>query len=223
MPFAAPEAQRLFTLGSTYESADRTATVTRLPTADLPLPTGQIIACDPFVCLEDEPDPFPEAVPPGTYTVTAAVVAVSWNAHPETHHEHVAAAWLRITDEPIVTWELAGHEGKDLAELAPEEVIGYGVDAGTGCFVDASAAAALAAHFGEWGDPLEEALYSAEPGRKITSLSDPEGTHTLVAFPSGWGDGGYPTWIGRDAQGQVTGFLTEFFVVPQPGRGEFGQ
>jgi hypothetical protein len=31
---------------------------------------------------------------------------------------------------------------------------------------------------------------------------------------AGWGDGAYPTWVGRDARGDVTCFVTDFFVVP---------
>ena len=47
-------------------------------------------------------------------------------------------------------------------------------------------------------------------------MTSPSTGHTLVAFTSGWGDGFYPTWIGRSASGEVTCFLTDFFVAPDP-------
>ncbi|MGW6918344.1 DUF4241 domain-containing protein [Kitasatospora sp. NPDC054939] len=56
-------------------------------------------------------------------------------------------------------------------------------------------------------------------GREPVVVTDSTGSHSFTAFPAGWGDGCYPTWVGRTADGGVTGFLTEFFVVPQPGRG----
>lgn len=44
------------------------------------------------------------------------------------------------------------------------------------------------------------------------------GTHTLAAFTSGWGDGCYPTWMGRSATGEVTCFVTDFFVAADSGQ-----
>lgn len=89
----------------------------------------------------------------------------------------------------------------------------------TGCFVDAAALAPLAEFLDDpW--PLEEAMCPDDgsvPSGPVV-LSDPASGHAFVAFCSGWGDGAYPTWIGRSAAGEVTGFVTEFFIVPQPGR-----
>jgi hypothetical protein len=34
-----------------------------------------------------------------------------------------------------------------------------------------------------------------------------------VVFSSGGGDGYYPTWVGRTADGEVACFLTDFFVL----------
>ncbi|WP_326600728.1 DUF4241 domain-containing protein [Streptomyces sp. NBC_01803] len=32
-------------------------------------------------------------------------------------------------------------------------------------------------------------------------------------YPSGYGDGCYPVWIGRDAQGEVTCFVADMLVL----------
>jgi hypothetical protein len=29
----------------------------------------------------------------------------------------------------------------------------------------------------------------------------------LIAYPTGMGDDSYPVWIGRDADGEITGFV----------------
>ncbi|MFJ6379694.1 DUF4241 domain-containing protein [Kitasatospora sp. NPDC092039] len=50
-------------------------------------------------------------------------------------------------------------------------------------------------------------------------MTGPASGHSLAAFSSGGGDSHYPTWIGRSIDGTITGFVSEFFVVPQPGRG----
>ncbi|MFF3563676.1 DUF4241 domain-containing protein [Streptomyces sp. NPDC002574] len=226
MPLAAPDVQRLFTLGSVYDCGEgRSAEVTRLPQAELPLPSGRVVAQDPFWGFEDEPVPFTVSVKPGTYTVVVSVTEVAWESDVESGHERVAAAWLRTSEEPTVTWELALVDGQDIGELSEEQFFGYGVDAGTGCFVDAAAATALAEFLGEDSVPLEDAMIPDDGDEAPCGpvvLSDPASGHSFVAFWSGWGDGAYPTWIGRSLTGEVTGFVTEFLVVPQPGRGQAG-
>jgi Protein of unknown function (DUF4241) len=42
-----------------------------------------------------------------------------------------------------VTWEPALRPGEDPATLQPDEFFGFGVDTGTGCFLDASAVPAM--------------------------------------------------------------------------------
>jgi hypothetical protein len=223
MSLLAPDVPRLFTAGSFYDCGRGiTGTVTRLPEAALRLPSGQVAACDPFIGLGEEADPFADRVAPGTYPVVVSVVEVAHSDNPEFTHERVAAAWLQVADVPTVAWTPALSGDQDLGTLGDTEFFGYGVDAGTGCFIDATATVRLGHLLGEDGNDLIDALYGAEtaPDCGPVALADPGTGINLVAFPSGWGDGAYPTWVGRDADGDVTGFLTEFFVVPQPGRDE---
>ncbi|MFD8809904.1 DUF4241 domain-containing protein, partial [Streptomyces sp. NPDC059597] len=96
-----------------------------------------------------------------------------------------------------------------------DEFYGYGVDAGTGCFYDASADGAFPDCEGDEGplwDAFEDSKWAPGPHR----VTSPDAGHDLIAFSSGWGDGAYPTWIGRDAAGEITCFLTDFFVAPDP-------
>lgn len=45
-------------------------------------------------------------------------------------------------------------------------------------------------------------------------MSDLESGTNLIAYRSGWGDGSYPTWIGRDADGHVICFLADMLLLP---------
>jgi len=166
-------------------------------------------------------DPFTAEVDPGTYLIVLSVVEVARADFPELTDERVAAAWFQVSDKPTVEWTLALSDGQTLDDLGDTEFFGYGVDAGTGCFVDAAVAVPLGDLLGEDCEPLVTALFDAENSmvRTPAVLADPESGHGFVAFSSGWGDGHYPTWVGRSIDGTTTGFVTEFFVVPQPGRG----
>ncbi|WP_107500839.1 DUF4241 domain-containing protein [Streptomyces zhaozhouensis] len=95
------------------------------------------------------------------------------------------------------------------------------MDTGTACFVDPSVTPCLRPLLGEdgEGDPLIDAVYgtaSPSPAPRPAAVVEPESGVGVVAFPSGWGDGAYPTWVGRDASGRVAGFVTTFFVVDAP-------
>ncbi|GGL96833.1 hypothetical protein GCM10010129_45760 [Streptomyces fumigatiscleroticus] len=209
----------LFTPGSTftYESGD-TGVIHVADGGALDLPTGQVVACDPFVYLgTGDIEPFTVTVEPGRYRVEAAVATLTRPGEAPSGHPHlrVAAARLVVRDEPTAAWELALRPGQDPAGLGEDEFYGYGVDAGTGCFYDAAAEKSFPGTQEEEG-PLWDAFESSDwsPGPYL--VTSPGTGHTLAAFTSGWGDGCYPTWIGRSATGEVTCFLTDFFVAPEP-------
>ncbi|MFJ5921329.1 DUF4241 domain-containing protein [Kitasatospora sp. NPDC092948] len=218
MPLAAPDVARLFTPGSQYDlGSDRTATVVALPETELALPTGRLVACDPVVGLVDENEPFLVVVPPGRYPVTLAVVEVRNAYGPGSSDTRTAAALLRVGDRPAVWWQLALSEGQDEQALGQDDFFGYGVDAGAGCFLDASAVGPIGELVEQDADPVVDAIHDA--GHRPATVADPATGHTMVAFRTGWGDGHYPTWVGHAEDGQVVCFVSEFFVVPQPGRG----
>jgi hypothetical protein len=220
MPMPARDCTWLFTPGSTFTYESGTTGVLHVAEGgELWLPTGHVVACDPFVYLgQGDSEPFTVAVAPGRYRVDAAVATLTRPGEPpsDTPHQRVAAARLVIRDEPPVSWELALLPGQDPAALGDDEFYGYGVDAGTGCFHDAAADGAFAdtaeADEGPLWDAFEDSDWAARPH----VVTDPETGHTVAAFTSGWGDGAYPTWIGRSASGEVTCFVTDFFVAPDP-------
>lgn len=219
MPMPARDYTWLFTPGSTFTDESGTIGVIHIRYGgELSLPTGRLVACDPFVYLgEGDFEPFTVTVEPGHYRVDAAVVTLTHPERPASDrpHRRVAAARLVIRDEPTATWEIALLPGQDLDKLGEDEFYGYGVDAGTGCFYDASADGSFPECVEDEG-PLWDAFDDNDwaPGPHL--VTSPSTGATLAAFTSGWGDGCYPTWIGRSASGQVTCFVTDFFVAPDP-------
>ncbi|MGW4513090.1 DUF4241 domain-containing protein [Streptomyces sp. NPDC004393] len=223
MPMPARDYAWLFTPGSTFRYESGTVgTIGVADGGELWLPTGRVVACDPFVYLgQDDMEPFTVSVAPGRYRVDAAVATLTQPDEPpaERPHLRVAAARLVIRDEPTAVWEPALLPGQDADELGEDEFYGYGVDAGTGCFHDAAAEGTLQEGEGDEG-PLWDVFEDSDwaPGPHVVTA--PDTGHTVAAFTSGWGDGCYPTWIGRTAAGEVTCFVTDFFVAPDPSEAE---
>jgi len=147
--------------------------------------------------------------------VTVSVVELTTPGEPvpDQPHQRVAAARLTILEQPVVDWEQAVVPDQDLNSLGEDEFYGYGVDAGTGCFVDAAAVEPLG-EFESANETLMAPFEAAEWAAGVVVLADPASGHNLVAFSSGWGDGAYPTWIGRTGTGEVACLVTEFFVIP---------
>jgi hypothetical protein len=131
------------------------------------LSSGQIVACDPFVSLEGA-RPFARSVAPGRYKVRLTLSSGD-----------VALACIRFGRAKVARWEVAGFAGRPPAgDRAP----GYGVDSGTGCFVDAEVAARHLAR--------ERARYDAVSAKLRAEGVDPE--DALVwheAFESELGEG----------------------------------
>ncbi|HEU5473716.1 MAG TPA: DUF4241 domain-containing protein [Actinophytocola sp.] len=179
----------------------------------LDLPSGRLIACDPFV-LADFPDteqPFQVAVPPGRYPVSISLTQPAGDT-PLRLGTRVVAARLTIRPEPVTRWDLALRPGDDPTTLQPNEFFGFGVDTGTAAFLDAASIPALQRIGGPEGQLSEQMDDTGlEPGG--WDVPDPVSGHNVIAFNSGLGDGAYPTWIGWTATNQPAVFVTDFLVV----------
>jgi hypothetical protein len=162
------------------------------------MPSGRLVAKDP-AWIDANDQPFTVTVPPGEYPVRLSVVRFVDN--PE--HERVAAAKLAIRDNPAESWEMAVLPGQDPRLLGDREFYGFGVDAGMACFYDASTAAAFARLNRD--NVLGDAI--------TAPISDLESGTNLITYHSGWGDGSYPTWIGRAADGDVVCFVADMLLL----------
>src|SRR5690348_7021651 len=100
--------------------------------ADLVVPTGRVVACDPLGEVRDAP--FARRVPPGRYPIYVTIV------HRKESEEFTpggdsAFAVLQLRDGHPERWEIALCEGR----AADDWRDFYCVDSGVGCFMDVEA------------------------------------------------------------------------------------
>jgi hypothetical protein len=202
--------------------------VGRLTTLELPnlwLPTGRVVACDPLAYFN--PQPFTCGCPPGRYSVFLHLLP---------GEGRIAYAELQLGSAAVARWEMAVVAGQDPATLAADEIFGYPVSAGLGCFMDATTVplldqhdADLQAQLGDdyisyYDDYMAEQLENDDlAGHEHCLLRPyPDQENTVAVFQSGYGDGFYATYVGLDAAGQPVKFVTEFIepedavASPQP-------
>jgi len=213
---------RAFKQGVRSRDEHATYTVKLVDLAPVVLPTGKIFAADPFAFHRIEP--FERTVKKGTYAITASVAKIVplKKGRPQ---ERVAAVMLRIARGEPAAWVNATRKGQKLGKLEPGFHYGYGVDAGTGCFCDVTAATALAQL-----DELEHAndnwdgWLMAKLSKAMLESKQAWGTGTaitvvatkanVVAFSSGWGDGFYGSYWGLSKKGEPLCLVTDFGVYP---------
>ncbi|WP_405164281.1 DUF4241 domain-containing protein [Nocardia sp. NBC_01499] len=130
-------------------------------------------------------------LPPGGYPIELAEIIFD-------DETRIAAAKVVVGEHPPVSWELLAQDDTDFVFLHEDEHVGFGVDSGTAAFVDA--------------DSIDEILDSIEAGLQAADLDD-LGFPGLISFESGWGDGSYPVWIGRDQNNDVSEVVADFRVA----------
>ncbi|WP_410662973.1 DUF4241 domain-containing protein [Amycolatopsis sp. lyj-84] len=201
VPLRPSDLDGMFTAGTRFSLSDsRSLVEIELRDAgELRMPSGRLVASDPAF-LDAEAGHFTVTVPPGAYRVELAMIRFV----DEPAHERAAAAKLVVADVPVVTWEAALWPGQDALFLGDGEFYGYGVDSGTGCFADVTALPE------EMDDELLEKFTEVDPYCEVT----PAGADgNIIAFTTGWGDGSYPTWIGRAADGTPVCFVTDMLIL----------
>lgn len=174
---------------------------------------GGLVIGDPYLLWGEDAEPILQRLQPTSYEVVAARAVVG----PD--HRRNAGALLVGAAGEVVSWDMARWSDPDLTGLNGEEMYGYGVDAGTGCFASTSAAPTmirvLADDEGMLGDPLSQVFESGTSGG--AGVRAPEaGAEPVAVFESGWGDGFYPTWLGSDAAGEIILVLTDFMLTADP-------
>ncbi len=174
---------------------------------NLLLPSGELVACDPFVSPEAEP--FNLKLPRGTFPVVLSVAEIDSD-------ERVAYATVRFAQGAPVTWEILSARKQDVSTLEKSEMWVYGVDSGTGCFMDRVAGRVLEQTMRKQENFFETLIADMEKTYRDTWnwLDMKFGEGNLIAFSSGYGDGIYPTFAGRDGNGEISVVVTEFDVVP---------
>jgi hypothetical protein len=177
----------------------------------LRIENGRITLADPL-CAPQNDGPVYRLdlrIPSGTWTVTHAI-----GASLATDTTHVALTCLQRQSGPVpVSWEIGGE---------------FSVDSGIACLAstplwDARAAALRLKVQARLTGAAPKSVFKY-PGAKDCGL---------IAFHPGYGDGTYPVWLGRDAQGSLAWIVLDQaplldsarpvvteLLFPVPGRGE---
>lgn len=205
---------KAFLDGRTIETGDGPVTLKMHKIGDLIVPTGFIVACDPFVFFDSVP--FTTPIPAGTYPIILSVADFPGS------DQRVAFAKLHVSDQETVRWEMALLPDQDRGSLGEDEIFGYPVDAGTGCFMDAETADVILEKLENevWTEDYSHSDFMiSEMGKTYVNtwgwanftLDETEGN--LIFFTSGWGDGAYASYFGFDAEGKVTSLVTDFALI----------
>ncbi len=185
---------------------------------ELHLPTGRIVASDPTVFFDEKP--FVIQVEKGSYDVILSVARINQQFEQRSfEHERVAFAMIKFNEKRPIRWELALRENDDLSKEMDEKFFGYGVDSGTGCFMDVETQKILNDLLFDEEYKFFDFLHNQMQKNYVPTRDwinyDFEGLphNNLIAFSSGWGDGGYASYFGFDADNQVVCLVTDFEVV----------
>lgn len=186
----------------------------------LEVASGKIVACDPLA--DPEHGAFARTIPTGRYPVYV---------YYDPNDDRIGLAELRFGNGSPVRWEMATLEGQDIHSLADDQIFGYPVDAGMGCFMDVKGQEAMLEHeqqlMEEMGDSfcsyyddvIDPLLYGS-----VDAIDEEDATsrdavnHTplddrsdnVIMFTSGWGDGYYSSWWGFNEADQPVCLITDF-------------
>ena len=175
------------------------------------LPTGSIHALDPLVFL-DTRETFEITVAPGTYPVRLSIAQLP-------DDQRVAFAMILFSEHEASDWQMALLPGQDESVLGEDEVFGYPVDSGTGCFMDEAGADLLRYEF-ERDDTYFERLTDEMDKTYVPTWSYlnkrlPDNCN-LVAFSSGLGDGLYASYFGFAETSAPVCLVTDFGLADPP-------
>jgi len=213
------------------------------PIGELTLTSGRLMVCDPLLNM-DFRNVLTKAIAPGRYPVLLSLAGFK-----PIRDRRIACAMLQITKQKPVRWELAI---LDPTRSAAYQC--YGVDSGTGGFLDLDLAHILEAL--AQPDPVayeaakQESIEAAQ--RLLIAASDrfeqiycdsvmeemeeneaaaandvypydrkgswanlrinDDTEANVVAFSSGWGDGGYASYWGYDSANNIACIVTDFML-----------
>jgi hypothetical protein len=192
---------------------------------DVNLPTGRIIAADPF--FTEGQLPFARTVEPDKYPVFVYMAKI------DEDHNRVAYAKIKFRPEEATKWILALTEDlteEEINELEEDEFFGFPVDAGLACFLDEETNAQFVAKMDTmleqdpdknyYDDVLADEFkeYSGKNAfsRDLGDWNDhhpvPDSDNNIIMFASGWGDGYYPAYWGLNENGDTVELIIDFLV-----------
>ena len=180
------------------------------------LPSGKLVACDPL--LTNDMLAFSTVFPKGEFSVLV---------HKERESNCVAYVEIVFSNSPVSKWKLATTGNQRVEELKGEEIYGYPVESGMGCFMDVETQAELdsleqkifqrkgADFMGLYEEFFHEHFFDENGAIDQFAMLKPNDDFAgnIFAFETGYGEGFYGSYIGFDAQGSPVKIVTEFIEI----------
>lgn len=180
------------------------------------LPSGRLVACDPLIT--NDMKEFKINFPEGDFPVLV---------HKERESNCIAYVEIVFNHSEVTDWKLATTEGQNIEELNKEEVFGYPVESGMGCFMDVTTQENLnhlenrlfhrkgADFMGIYEEFFHDHFF--DENGAIDQLAflkpDEEKAGNIFAFETGYGEGFYASYIGFNQENQPVKILTEFIEI----------
>jgi len=203
----------------------KTQELVEIHIGDINLPTGKIIAADPFFTTDQQP--FSRTVEPDKYPVYIYVSEI------DKLHHRIAYAKIKFRPETASKWILAVTDdltSEEMDDLDEGEFYGFAVESGLGCFLDEETNSAYITKMDEvqelnpesnyYDDVLADEFreYSGKNNfsRELGDWNDHKPTedsdNNVIMFASGWGDGYYPAYWGLGADGETIELVIDFLT-----------
>ena len=193
--------ENAFIQGSKGKLRDSTVTFYGVTIGKLKVPSGRIVACDPYL-IEEYGNPFTQVFPTGEFPIQLSIARMGVE-------EAIAFVRIHFCDEPVARWEFALLKDQTPIPLDGEKSYGYVVDAGMGSFMDEEAKKALEKKDTPFVAELYKELQKNDRGYWKYAIYNFD-NHNMVSIPTFMGDGLYSTYIGFDAGGKPCRLLTDF-------------
>lgn len=192
---------------------------------DVNLPTGRIIAADPFFSAEQQP--FSRTVEPDKYPVFIYMAEI------DKLHHRIAYAKIKFRPTEASKWILALTDDltpEELKDLGEDEFYGFPVESGLACFLDEETNAQFIEKMDELQERSPESNYYDEAlaeefrnysgkntfSRELGDWNDhhpnKDSDNNIIMFASGWGDGYFPAYWGLDEEGNTIELVIDFLL-----------
>ena len=165
--------------------------------------SGKIIVCDPIVMNEGVA--FADKFPVGEFNVQLAMAKMG-------NDKRVAFSRIVFSNNKIENWEIALLPNQKKIPINNPEIYCFGVDSGTGVFIDDSTNNFYNKKYNAESD-WEEVFVKKAEENNYTGYTHEFENHNFAVFSTGYGDGCYTTFIGYDESGNICKLLVDFGII----------
>jgi hypothetical protein len=181
---------------------------------EVALSTGSLVVRDPYDLVQGSPESerFDVEILPGRYPVSLLIADFGGNSRTPTWRG-VAAAEIVLERASTVSWELAARPGWEVPDPTGQHtIVGFGVDSGSACILDASSLSFLNQLQQDALD-LDRTVSEIAPSQGWATIENLATGANIVVLTCGMGDGLYPTWLGRSEHGSVTSLVIDLELL----------